>query len=60
MGRFKAGWLLAVCLLVCAGAAPAAVIVKQNNTTNLNVGASWVGGNATGTIDVAAWTNTVT
>lgn len=31
---------------------------KADNATNLNQGASWVGGTAPGTFDVAQWTNT--
>lgn len=32
---------------------------KADNTTNLNLGASWTGGTAPGVFDVAQWTNTV-
>jgi fibronectin-binding autotransporter adhesin len=36
------------------------VSVKANNTTNLNVGTSWVGGQAPGTAATAVWNSTVT
>ncbi len=35
-------------------------VVKANNTTNLNLGTSWVGGSALGSSDNAKWDNTVT
>ena len=49
-------------LAVLAGIQPAraAVIVKANNTANLNLGTSWVGGVVPGAGDVAAWDSTVT
>lgn len=40
--------------------ANAADIIKDNNTTALNVGSSWVGGTGPGSGDVAVWNNTVT
>ena len=36
------------------------VSVKANNTTNLNVGTSWVGGQTPGTAATAVWNSTVT
>lgn len=36
------------------------VSVKANNTTNLNVGTSWVGGQAPGSAATAVWNSTVT
>ncbi len=33
---------------------------KANNTDNLNLGSSWVGGVATGALDLGAWNSTVT
>lgn len=39
---------------------PAFAIDKANNTTDLNVGASWVGAAVPGSGDVAVWTDTVT
>jgi autotransporter-associated beta strand protein len=41
-------------------AIPPAQIERANNTTPLSQGASWVGGNAPGTGNVAVWDNTVT
>lgn len=38
----------------------AADVVKDNNATALNVGASWVGGTVPGASDVAVWNATVT
>ena len=35
-------------------------VAKANNANNLNLGTSWVGGNAPGTTDNAKWDNTVT
>ena len=37
-----------------------ASIVKADNTDNLNLGSSWVGGVAPSTVDVAKWNNIVT
>ena len=39
---------------------PAATIVKTNNTDNLNLGSSWVGGVAPTSADIAQWDSTVT
>jgi autotransporter-associated beta strand protein len=46
--------------LVLTGFAHAAVVTKDDNTTNLNVGSSWVGGVAPGASDTALWDATVT
>ena len=47
---------------VAAVASPsfAADVIKGNNTTALNLGASWTSGTAPTTADVAVWNNTVT
>lgn len=36
------------------------VAVKANNTSNLNLGTSWVGGTAPNSVTTATWNNTVT
>lgn len=36
------------------------VVIKDNNTNNLNLGSSWVGGTPPGASDTAAWNSTVT
>lgn len=46
--------------LTCAQVLFAADVVKDNNATALNVGASWVGGTVPGASDVAVWNATVT
>ncbi len=50
-----------VCLVLAATICEtlAADRVKENNSTALNDGASWVGGTAPGSGDVAVWDNTV-
>src|SRR5215831_7047339 len=49
-------------LLLLAGAArsQAATIIKTNNTDNLNLTTSWVGGVVPGPLDIARWDSTVT
>jgi autotransporter-associated beta strand protein len=37
-----------------------ATVTKANNTDNLNLGSSWVGGSVPGSTDTAQWDNTVT
>jgi autotransporter-associated beta strand protein len=37
----------------------AATIIKANNSDNLNLSTSWVGGTAPGSLDVAQWDNTL-
>src|SRR6516164_9397477 len=52
--------------LPCAAAlilslpATAGNVVKTNNTDNLNLGSSWVGGVPPASTDVAVWDNTIT
>ena len=50
------------CLAVLASAAcsRAATINKNNNTNNLNLTTSWVGGVVPGPLDTARWDSTVT
>lgn len=47
-------------LAVFASMGEAATISKANNTDDLNLSTSWVGGTVPGTSDVAAWEATVT
>jgi len=49
-------------LFALAALAPSAkaTITKENNTTALTLGASWVGGTAPGSGDIALWDSTVT
>jgi autotransporter-associated beta strand protein len=47
--------LLAVLILTVSGNLFAAEIAKDNNTTNLNNAASWVGGTAPGAADIAVF-----
>jgi autotransporter-associated beta strand protein len=54
------GRILAASLLFVGWAAQAAVKVKANNTTNLNVGVSWVGNSIPYSTDMAQWDATVT
>jgi autotransporter-associated beta strand protein len=52
---------LAVCLsALMAASAPAADVIKANNTNALNLGTSWTSGTALTSADVAVWNNTVT
>lgn len=51
---------LGSCLIIVCSSAHAIDIVKANNTSALNLGASWVGGTAPTPADVAVWNNTVT
>ncbi len=53
---------LTVCslLLLSVMASPAATVIKTNNTINLNLATSWVGGQAPGSADMAKWEATVT
>ena len=46
--------------LLVAARAEAADVIKTNNTDALNLGTSWVGGNAPTSSDVAVWDSTVT
>ncbi len=46
-------------MLLVSGTASAVDRIKDNNATNLDQGASWVGGVAPGTADVGVWNNTV-
>jgi len=51
---------LAVCVIAFATLAAGATITKGNNTTNLNLTGSWLGGVVPGTSDIALWNSTVT
>ncbi|HEY1717949.1 MAG TPA: hypothetical protein VGH42_06600, partial [Verrucomicrobiae bacterium] len=51
--------LLFVCILMAADAGRAANIPKANDTDNLNLTTSWVGGAVPGAGDVATWNSTV-
>ncbi len=60
--RLQAGfWSLALIAALCALAqqAMAATVVKDNNSDNLNLGTSWVGGAPPTSADIAQWNNTV-
>ena len=46
--------------LFAAAPAPAAVVDKANNASNLNAGVSWAGGATPGTNDTGQWSATVT
>lgn len=59
MIRCVAKMFSAVCVFGLVFEAGAATRFKDNNTTSLNVGASWVGGSAPGANDVALWSNNV-
>ena len=48
------------CCVAILGVARAADVFKADNTTALNVGASWTGGTAPGASDVGVWDSTVT
>lgn len=53
--------LAVACLrLAASGHAEAADVIKANNTTDLNAGASWTSGTAPTSGDVAVWNSTVT
>ena len=57
----KPALLAAAALAAIAPAvAEAAIVVKENNADNLNLGTSWVGGLAPGAADVATWNASVT
>ncbi len=58
--RISTALALAAAALALAPAADAATIIKANNTNNLNLGTSWVGGVAPGASDVVVWDGTVT
>ena len=59
--RFTFGVLLVVsALAVFGGSLQAATRTKADNTDNLNLGSSWVGGVAPGPADVIRWDSTVT
>lgn len=60
MSMRTSGLLQAVSLMVCASVTEAAVKVKADNTTNLNVGSSWVGNSIPYSTDMAQWDATVT
>jgi len=47
-------------LAIFASVGEAASISKDNNTDDLNLGSSWVGGTVPGASDVAVWNGTVT
>lgn len=51
--------LACAAMLLGAGRVAASVISKANNSTALNAGGSWVGGNAPGGADIAQWDSTV-
>ena len=51
--------IVTACVLALGQTASVADIVKTNNTDNLNLGSSWVGGVAPGASDVAVWDSTV-
>ncbi len=55
-------WIaLSAAVLLGAGVASrGADVFKANNTDNLNLGSSWVGGTPPGAADVAVWDSTVT
>lgn len=52
--------LIVLAIMTCVPTLRAAVIVKANNASNLNLPESWVGGSVPGTNDVAQWDSTVT
>ncbi len=60
MRKQVSGWFMAVGLVWVGCSAQAAVRVKADNTNNLNLTTSWVGGAVPGVNDIALWTNTVT
>lgn len=45
---------------MATSAGTAADLTKENNSDNLNLGTSWVGGTTPGSGDIAVWDNTVT
>jgi hypothetical protein len=47
-------------VLVTAPLLRAGTIIKTNNTDNLNLTTSWVGGVVPGSLDTARWDSTVT
>jgi len=49
------GLLTAGLVLILSGTVHAGTIVKDDNSTDLNVGSSWVGGTVPGSGDVAQW-----
>jgi fibronectin-binding autotransporter adhesin len=57
--RTRTALAVAFALAGPAALSHADVISKDNNTNNLNLGSSWVGGNAPGSSDVARWNSTV-
>ncbi len=61
--RLQTGfWSLALIAALCALAqqALAATVIKENNSDNLNLGTSWVGGAPPASADIAQWDSTVT
>ncbi len=52
--------LLAAALIGSPGSAYAATRTKLDNTNDLNLATSWLGGNVPGSLDVASWDSTVT
>src|SRR5262245_60625767 len=58
--RAEARMALALCgLLSAISGASAANVIKANNTDDLNLGTSWLGGSTPSSGDVAVWQNTV-
>ena len=51
--------LTGLAVLASAACLDAATIIKTNNTDNLNLTTSWVGGVVPGPLDVAKWDSTV-
>lgn len=60
MHRQVSGWVMMAGLACVCCVSQAATRIKADNTNNLNLTTSWVGGSVPGTGDVALWTNTVT
>jgi fibronectin-binding autotransporter adhesin len=58
--RLVAGCLIAIVAVHSAPHASAADVIKANNTSALNTGASWASGTAPTSSDVAVWNATVT
>jgi fibronectin-binding autotransporter adhesin len=58
--RLVAGCVIAIVAVQSAPLASAADVIKANNTSALNTGASWASGTAPTSSDVAVWNATVT
>ena len=56
--RLRTGATFLACALFCAFA-DAADIIKDSNTSALNLGTSWVGGTGPGAGDIAVWDSTI-